>query len=84
MACGTKTDKSSLTRIVATAEGVRVDRTGRMRGRGGYLCLRPECGGAPVGARRLSYALRTAVSEAEAGRLVAELREGTGPGPDAS
>ena len=55
-----------------------MDRTGRMRGRGAYLCGALDCAGAPVRARRLSYALRTAVSEAEAGRLATELE--TGPG----
>lgn len=35
--------KRSLTRIVRTAEGIQVDLTGKLAGRGAYLHDRPEC-----------------------------------------
>ena len=50
-----------------------MDPGGKMHGRGAYLCLGSDCDPTPLRARRLSYALRTTISEKEAGRLVSEL-----------
>ncbi len=42
--CGTERPKKELIRIVRTTEGqILADRTGRMNGRGAYLCSDPEC-----------------------------------------
>lgn len=73
IACGRKADKSSLTRLVASGDGIQVDPSGKMHGRGAYLCLGADCDPTPLRARRLSYALRTTISEKEAGRLISEL-----------
>lgn len=44
LGCGTIRDKKALIRIVRTPEGdFRVDPTGKMNGRGAYLCPCPEC-----------------------------------------
>ena len=41
--CGEIKDKRELLRIVKTPEGIHYDPTGRMNGRGAYLCGKPEC-----------------------------------------
>jgi len=42
--CGRKTSKSELIRIVATSEGgVTIDPTGRIPGRGAYICREGNC-----------------------------------------
>ena len=79
IACGRKADKSSLTRLVASGKGIQVDPSGKMHGRGAYLCLGSDCDPTPLRARRLSYALRTTISEKEAARLISEL-SGRAPG----
>ena len=50
-----------------------MDPSGKMHGRGAYLCLGSDCDPTPLRARRLSYALRTTISEKEAARLITEL-----------
>ena len=42
--CGESRPKKELIRIVCNKEGeIRVDVTGRMQGRGAYICPRQEC-----------------------------------------
>ena len=44
MACRVKSGKRELIRIVRTPEKtVMIDRTGKMNGRGAYVCRNPEC-----------------------------------------
>ncbi len=44
IACREMQDKRSMLRIVRTAQGEIVpDRTGKLSGRGAYLCDKPEC-----------------------------------------
>jgi predicted RNA-binding protein YlxR (DUF448 family) len=43
VACRESQDKKSLVRIVRTAEGVFVDETGKLSGRGAYLHEDPSC-----------------------------------------
>jgi len=43
VACRESQDKKSLVRIVRTAEGVFVDETGKLSGRGAYLHADPSC-----------------------------------------
>jgi len=44
VSCRESGSKRGLTRIVRTPEGdVRIDPTGRMNGRGAYLCDKPAC-----------------------------------------
>lgn len=44
VSCREAGEKRGLTRVVRTPEGsVQVDLTGRMNGRGAYLCEKPEC-----------------------------------------
>lgn len=44
ISCRTSTPKRGLIRIVRTAEGrVAVDTTGKLNGRGAYVCAEPHC-----------------------------------------
>ncbi len=74
IACSAKVARSALTRIAAAPGGVRLDLKGRLPGRGAYLCRRRECDKALMRAGRLSYALRTTVSESEMSRLISEMK----------
>jgi predicted RNA-binding protein YlxR (DUF448 family) len=66
--CQTVTDKRSLTRVVRMPDGgVRIDPTGKLPGRGAYLCDRPDCWQKAASGNALERALRT--------RLTAEERE---------
>ena len=62
--CGKKTDKRDLLRIVATKDGfIEVDPTGKMNGRGAYVCRHSgDCAGSGLKRNRLEYALRTKIS----------------------
>ena len=44
IACREMQDKKSMLRIVRTAAGeIKPDRTGKLAGRGAYICDKPEC-----------------------------------------
>lgn len=60
MACRTVRDKQELVRLVRTPEGeIQVDLTGKMSGRGAYLCPRPDCLRAAQKRKSLDRALKT-------------------------
>jgi uncharacterized protein len=62
--CRTTTAKRALVRLVRTVEGsVLVDPTGKLAGRGAYLCVDPDCWRAPGLRQRLGNALKTAISD---------------------
>lgn len=59
VACGTKTRKNALLRVVRTSEGVaKVDTSGRAEGRGAYVCKEGLHVGAKAMAVRIKRALR--------------------------
>lgn len=44
MGCNTKKDKKELIRIVKSKDGkISIDRTGKMEGRGAYICDNQKC-----------------------------------------
>lgn len=58
VACRTSRPKRDLVRVVRTTEGeVRLDSTGRMNGRGAYLCPKADCLRSAVKRRALGRAL---------------------------
>ena len=58
--------KRELVRLVRTAEGqVVVDTSGKLRGRGAYLCHNPACWEAAIKRRALERALRVEQLSAE-------------------
>ena len=64
--CGNKTSKDAMVRIVSTPPNkVSIDETGRLSGRGAYVCRQGACG--PEGLRRgrVEHALRTTLSDGE-------------------
>lgn len=65
IACRQVAGKRGLIRIVRTAEGVVVDPTGKLAGRGAYLHQSRSCWEKVVETRRLDQALRTKISPAD-------------------
>lgn len=59
--CREKTDKQRLTRLVRTPDGVIVDASGRLPGRGAYLCDQPACWDRALQSGLLERALRTSL-----------------------
>ena len=60
--CREKTNKRGLTRVVRTESGVQVDLTGKLDGRGAYLCDRNDCWECAVNTDVLNKALRTTLT----------------------
>lgn len=64
VACRTSGDKRGLVRIVRTPTGeVLLDPSGKMPGRGAYLCAKPECLRRALKEKRLSRSLRAEIPE---------------------
>jgi hypothetical protein len=62
--CRTSLSKKELTRVVRKPDwSVVVDLSGKVPGRGAYLCKSKECVEAALKARRLEKALRTKVPD---------------------
>jgi len=69
VACRQSQDKKSLVRIVRTQEGVYIDETGKLSGRGAYLHADPSCW--EIGLKKsLERALKTSFSEQDRERLL--------------
>lgn len=68
VACRESQDKRSLVRLAKTPEGVFVDESGKMPGRGAYLHADPVCWESGV-KKYLQKALRTTFSETDLERL---------------
>lgn len=63
VSCRESGSKRGLTRIVRTPEGeVRIDPTGKLNGRGAYLCEKPECWNRAITSPILSRALNIQIS----------------------
>ena len=74
VACGTKTAKGSLVRIVAPRQGsVGVDVTGKAHGRGAYLCRSGDNQHDLRGRGRLGYALHRDLTDIEWFNLVSSM-----------
>ena len=72
VACGRVRPKRELVRIVRTPNGeIKVDLTGKVSGRGAYVCPEPPCAERGVKEGRLQHALETPVPET----LVEDLRK---------
>ena len=73
--CRAMKPKKLLVRVVAPADGpVSVDRTGRLPGRGAYLCPDPACLIQAMKGKRLDKALKKTVDAATSSKL-AEMLE---------
>jgi predicted RNA-binding protein YlxR (DUF448 family) len=67
--CREKDAKRTLFRVVKTEEGMTVDLTGKLNGRGAYLCERGACWERAVIGDVLAKALRTTLTETDRERL---------------
>jgi predicted RNA-binding protein YlxR (DUF448 family) len=64
--CGNKTTKRELVRVAATPQGaVAVDHTGRLPGRGAYVCADGKCARGKLRKSRVEYALRKPLTDEE-------------------
>ena len=70
IACRQVAGKRGLVRIVRTSEGVVVDPTGKVSGRGAYLHPTRSCWAQVMETRRLDQALRTKISPEDRQKLV--------------
>ncbi|MDD6283235.1 MAG: YlxR family protein [Oribacterium sp.] len=62
--CGMKKDKKDLVRIVRTPEGtLQLDLTGRMNGRGAYVCRDTACLDKALKRKALQRSLKEEISE---------------------
>ena len=77
-ACRTSGEKKGLLRIVRTPSGeVTIDETGKMAGRGTYLCPSSECLRKALKEKRLSRALKTEIPEDVHRRLEQMIEQGS-------
>lgn len=67
--CRDKTEKKTLVRVVRTDSGVQIDQSGKMNGRGAYLCERESCWQRAVTTDVLAKALRTTLTVDDRERL---------------
>lgn len=74
--CRTKKEKSEFARIVRTPEGrVVYDPSGKMNGRGAYVCRNPECIRKMMKNGSLGRALRCPVPADTLARLLKEIED---------
>jgi len=63
--CRRKTDKRALTRLVFTGERLQVDPSGKLSGRGAYLCDNADCWMSAAARPAMSKALRRELSDTD-------------------
>jgi predicted RNA-binding protein YlxR (DUF448 family) len=60
MGCNEKKDKNELIRVVKSSDGhIDIDKTGKMPGRGAYICDKEECLQKAIKTKRLERVLET-------------------------
>ena len=79
IACRQAGAKSGLLRVVRTPQGeVRLDETGKLAGRGAYLCRSESCLEKAAKQKKLGRALGVAVGEEVVAELKRHLAQGAG------
>lgn len=64
MGCNTKKDKKDLIRIVKNKQGkITIDKTGKLEGRGAYICDNIECLEKVIKTKRLERVLETKIEK---------------------
>lgn len=61
--CREKAGKRTLTRLVRTENGIVIDPTGKLNGRGAYLCSRESCWSSALRGGILETALRVTLTD---------------------
>jgi len=64
-ACRQKKDKRALTRLVIANDSLQMDSSGKMKGRGAYLCDKPACWALAAQGPVLGKALRRPLTTAD-------------------
>jgi hypothetical protein len=67
--CHEKNSKRALIRLVRTGQGVQVDLSGKLEGRGAYLCDRESCWDRALSGDLLGRALRVSLTAEDRERL---------------
>ncbi len=75
VACREVNEKRSLLRIVKTPNGVQLDKTGRLPGRGAYLHDSKECWEKALKKGILARSLKTEISDADMEALTKVMEE---------
>ncbi len=79
MGCRQRKDKRDLIRVVRTTDGtVCLDRSGKLNGRGAYVCPDPECLKKARKARSLERSLEVEIGQEVYDRLEREMEDGRG------
>ena len=64
MGCNEKKDKKDLIRIVKNKEGIiNIDKTGKLEGRGAYICDNIECLEKVIKSKRLERVFETKIND---------------------
>lgn len=80
VACGKKTEKEALVRLVAPpGGGVEVDLSGKRPGRGAYVCRNGGCAVDELKKGRIDSTLRRSTTEQEWTALMSSIRVATTP-----
>ena len=82
IACGAESSKSALVRLVRHADGVvQIDRTGKLSGRGAYVCPNQRCLEIALKKDKLEHSLKTHIAPANVSslRASANLIQAAGP-----
>ena len=79
MGCRERKAKNDLIRVVRGTDGVvSLDFSGKLNGRGAYLCPDPECLKKAQKSKALERSLETEIPETVYSRLSAEMERGNG------
>jgi uncharacterized protein len=68
--CRQKFEKRALIRLVDTGDGVVIDSSGKMAGRGAYLCTNKTCWDRALSSGILDRALQTVLTDQDRTRLL--------------
>lgn len=64
MGCNEKKDKNMLIRVVKSNDGeINIDKTGRMPGRGAYICDKEECLEKAIKTKRIERVFETKIDD---------------------
>ncbi|MBQ2390326.1 MAG: YlxR family protein [Clostridia bacterium] len=76
LGCNEMKPKRELVRIVKNKEGeVNLDTTGRMPGRGAYICRKSDCLAAAIKTKRINRTFSTVLDEDMISRLEKEMQD---------
>ncbi|MBQ2202375.1 MAG: YlxR family protein [Clostridia bacterium] len=76
VACREMRAKKDLMRVVRTEDGLKLDRTGKLSGRGAYLCRDAACMEKAVRTRALERALEAPMNDELKAALLSEIGHG--------